>query len=166
MLTWMINGQFWVVFEFGCINSSITKVYVKLEDKNAGKKAMPNNLYATKYKVAPTQRIDANIIINKNSFQIFKKTQFPLTLTPAWTIHKVPSLTLLNSTVVSLELIKQRLFSSGQIFVPLYLSTSMSKSNILFVWFWSQIYQTELFSFGTLRIFEKRQYHIYTNFFI
>ena len=120
------------MFEFGCINSSITKVYVKLDDKHAGKKAMPNNLNATKYKVAPTQRIDANIIINKNSFQIFKKTQFPLTLTPAWTIHKVPSLTLLNSTVVSLELIKQRLFSSGQIFVPLYLSTSMSKSNILF----------------------------------
>ena len=36
----LVNGQFWVVFEFGCIDSSITKVYVKLDDKSVGKKAM------------------------------------------------------------------------------------------------------------------------------
>ena len=33
----LINGQFGVVFDFAYIDSSITKVYVKLDDQNAGK---------------------------------------------------------------------------------------------------------------------------------
>ena len=34
----MVN--LWVVFDFAYIDSSITKVYVKLDDQNAGKNAM------------------------------------------------------------------------------------------------------------------------------
>ena len=82
-------------------------------------------------KVVPIQRIEANIIISKNSSETFKRTQFPLTLAWACTVHKVQGLTLLNSTVVSLELIKQRSFSPGQIYVALSRSTSLSKLNIL-----------------------------------
>ena len=54
-----------------------------------------------------------------------------MTLAWACTVHKVQGLTLLNSTVVSLELIKQRSFSPGQIYVALSRSTSLSKLNIL-----------------------------------
>ena len=36
----LINGQFGVVFDFAYIDSSITKVYVKLDDQNAGKNAI------------------------------------------------------------------------------------------------------------------------------
>ena len=54
-----------------------------------------------------------------------------MTLAWACTVHKVQGLTLLNSTVVSLELIKQRSFSPGQIYVALARSTSLSKLNIL-----------------------------------
>ena len=82
-------------------------------------------------KVVPIQRIEANIIISKNSSKTFKRIQFPLTLAWACTVHKVQGLTLLNSTVVSLELIKQRSFSPGQIYVALSRSTSLSKLNIL-----------------------------------
>ena len=91
----LINGQFGVVFDFGYYDSSISKVSVKLDVKNAAKEAMPKYLHATKHKVISTQRIDASIIISKNPSQTFKRTQFLLTL--AW----------FSSTVVSLELIKQ-----------------------------------------------------------
>ena len=40
----LIKGQFGVAFDFAYNESSITKVYVKLDDQNAGK-----NLYAPKY---------------------------------------------------------------------------------------------------------------------
>ena len=52
----LINGQFGVVFDFAYIDSSITKVYVKLDDQNAGKNAMSKDLYASKYKVVPIHR--------------------------------------------------------------------------------------------------------------
>ena len=78
----------------------------------------------------PIQRTEANIIISKNSSETFKRTQFPLTLAWACTVHKVLGLTLLNSTVVPLELIKQGSFSPAQIYVALSCSTSLSKLNI------------------------------------
>ena len=92
---------------------------------------MSKDLYASTYKVVPIQRIEANIIISKNSSETFKRTQFPLTLVWACTVHKVQRLTLLNSTVVSLELIKQRSFSPWQIYVALSRSTSLWKLNLL-----------------------------------
>ena len=77
---------------FAYIDSSITKVYGELDDRNAGKNAMLKDLYASKYKVVPVQRIEANIIISKKSSVIFKRTQFPLTLAVVCTVHKVQSL--------------------------------------------------------------------------
>ena len=127
----LINGHFGVVFDFAYVDSSITKVHVKLDNQNASKNAMLKDQYASKYKVVPIQRNGANIIVSKNSSETFKRTQFPLTLAWACTVHKVQGLTLLNSTVVSLELIKQRSFSPGQIYVALSRSTSLSKLNII-----------------------------------
>ena len=78
----LINGQFGVVFDFAYIDSSLAKVYVKLHDQNAGKNAMSKDLYSSKCKAVPIQRIKANIITSKNSSETFKRTQFPPTL--AW----------------------------------------------------------------------------------
>ena len=48
----------------------------------------------------------------------------------ACTVHKFQGLTLLDSTIGSLELIKQKSFSPGLIYVALSRSTSWSKLNI------------------------------------
>ena len=77
------------MFNFAYIDFSITKVYIKLDYENAGKNAMSKDLYASKYKVVPIQRIEANIIVSKNSSETFKRTQFTLTLAWAYTLHKV-----------------------------------------------------------------------------
>ena len=98
-----INGQFGTVYDFGFTNSSKTKVYLKLDDKNAGKKAMLKDSYALNHQVLPVQMVEANIKISKNSSQRFKRTQFPLTLTWACTVSKVQGLTL-STIVVSFEL--------------------------------------------------------------
>ena len=69
----LINDLFVIVLDFAYLDSSITKVYVKLDDQNAGKNAMSKDLYASKNKVVQIQRIEANIIISKNSSEIFKR---------------------------------------------------------------------------------------------
>ena len=43
----LINDLFVIVHDFAYIDSSITKVYVKLDDQNAGKNAMSKDLYAS-----------------------------------------------------------------------------------------------------------------------
>ena len=125
----LINGQFGVVFDFGYIESSITRVYVKLDDENAVKEAISKNVYLTKHRVVPIKRIVANIIISKNSSQNFQKNFISIDLSVDLHIHKVQGLTLLNSTVASLELIKQRSYSSGQIYVAFSRSTSSLRLN-------------------------------------
>ena len=127
---WMINGQFEIVFDFGYISSSITKVYLKLDDEKASNNAMLKDPYASKQKEVPIQKVETNIKKNKSSSETFKRTRFPLTLAWVCTVHKVQSLTLYK-TVVSLELVKQITFSPGQIYVVLTRSTFLSKLIIL-----------------------------------
>ena len=121
-----INGQFGVLFDFAYIDSPITRVYVNLDEQNAGINAISKDLYASNYKVMRIQRVKANIIISKNSSETFKRIQFPLILAWASTVLKVQGHTLLNSIVVLLELIKQRSFSPGQIYVVLSRLMSLS----------------------------------------
>ena len=59
----LINGQFGIVFYFGYVRSSITNVYLKLDDENAVKNAMLKDSYASEDKVIPIQKVEANIKI-------------------------------------------------------------------------------------------------------
>ena len=45
----LIKGQFGAAFDFAYNDSSVTKVYVKLYNQNAGKNVILKDLYAPKY---------------------------------------------------------------------------------------------------------------------
>ena len=105
-------------------------MYLKLDDENTGKNATLKDSYVLNHQVLPVHMVEANNKISKKSLQTLKRTQFPLTLTWACTVHKGQGLTLLI-ILVFFELVKQKTFSPGQVSVALSRSTSLSKLNIL-----------------------------------
>ena len=102
---------------------------LNLDDEKSGKNAMLKDPYASYQKVVPIQKAETNTKRNKSSSETFKRTQFPLTLAWACIVYKVQGVAL-NKTVVSLELLKQRTFAPGQVYVTLQCLTSLSKLNI------------------------------------
>ena len=91
---------------------------------------MLKDSYVLNQKVVPIHMVEANNKTSKKSPQTLKRTQFPLTPTWVCTVHKGLGLALII-TIVFFELVKQRTFSPGQVYVALSRSTSLSKLNIL-----------------------------------
>ena len=67
--------------------------------------------------------IDIKTLAKKEAAPITKRTQFPLALSWACTVHKVQGLSL-NKIVISFDLLKQKSFNSGQMYVALSRVTS------------------------------------------
>lgn len=80
----------------------------------------------------PLQPVLARIKIrpNKPSSPEIKRTQFPLTLAYAVSIHKVQGLSLTN-VVISFDMVKQRSFNYGQVYVALSRATSLNGIHVL-----------------------------------
>ena len=78
------------------------------------------DLYGREHSWVPIDKLEVNIRVKsiKNSSPIIKRTQYPLMLAWAGTVHKVQGLSL-EKIVVSFQLLKQRLFNYGQIYVVL-----------------------------------------------
>ena len=93
----LLNGQFGLMFDFAYINSSITKVYVKLDDQKGSKNAMSKTCMLQSIKLCQFRQLK----------QILSSVK----------IIQSMGLTLLYSTVVSLQLIRERPFSPGQIYL-------------------------------------------------
>ena len=124
----LINGQIGTVKHISCdLNNNIHKIYIKFDDANAGLKKIDTDLLANQNKWVPIEKAEANIMIrvNKDSSPVIKRTQFPLMLAWACTVHKVQGLSL-DKAVVSFRLVKQRCFNNGQMYVALSRVTSLS----------------------------------------
>lgn len=80
----------------------------------------------------PLQPVLARIKIrpNKPSSPEIQRTQFPLTLAYAVSIHKVQGLSLTN-VVISFDMVKQRSFNYGQVYVALSRATSLNGIYVL-----------------------------------
>ena len=120
----LINGQIGTVLKIA-VNPNTKRpsiIYIKLDDDKAGQNMITNsnNTYAKEHKAVPIQPIMAKIKIrpDRPSSPEMQRTQFPITLAWACTIHKVQGLTV-DRIVISSELNKQRSFNYGQIYVAL-----------------------------------------------
>ena len=126
----LINGQLGSVFDFEYSGANITRIYLKLDDPTAGLKAQSTNRFAIQHNVVPIERTVADIPLSRFSGLYVKRTQFPLILAWACTIHKVQGLTL-QKVGLSLDLQKQKKFSPGQLYVALSRATSISSLSLL-----------------------------------
>ena len=124
----LINGQIGTV-KYVCYdeNSHISKVYVQFDDKQCGVKKIDSDSFAKQHKWVPVEKAESNIMIraNKESSPVIKRTQFPLMLAWACTIRKVQGLSL-DKAVISFNLLKQRSFNNGQMYVALSRVTSLN----------------------------------------
>ena len=124
----LINGQIGTVKHIAqSLDKNIHKIYVKFDDVKAGLKLIQTDHVARQNMWVPIEKAEASITINvsKNSSPVIKRTQFPLMLAWAFTVHKVQGLSL-DRAVVSFELLKQRSFNCGQVYVALSRVTSLN----------------------------------------
>ncbi|XP_044169485.1 uncharacterized protein LOC114973474 [Acropora millepora] len=131
----LINGQMGTVIKIALSEKTQKPniVYIKFDDSEAGRKAITNhsNSFARHNNAVPIEQVLTKIKIRpgKPSSPEIQRTQFPLTLGYACTVHKVQGLTL-KKVVVSFDLLKQRSFNYGQIYVALSRSTSLQGLHI------------------------------------
>ena len=85
-----------------------------------------SNRIAQQYQAVPIQSISVDIrtIEKKQSSPVIKRTHFPLMFSWACAIHKVQGLSL-NKIVISCDLLKQKSFNPGQIYVAVSRVTSL-----------------------------------------
>ena len=131
----LINGQMGTVVRVQTNQTNNPVVlYLKFDDRNAGKELIntKGNCFAGENHVVPIEPVLAKIKIRpgKASSPEIQRVQFPLTLAWACTVHKVQGLTL-NKVVLNTELIKQRSFNYGQIYVALSRATAFNSLYIL-----------------------------------
>ena len=101
-------------------------IYIKFDDKLVGKKQINSDNYAKQHNCVPIERFatDIEICKSKPSSPVIKRTQFPLMIAWACTVHKVQG-NQFRQIVVSFELNKQRSFNPWQMYVALSRVTSL-----------------------------------------
>ena len=122
------NGQIGTVNNFKFDQQgNIMIVYLKMEDNKAGMRLICSDIYGRQNNVVPIQRVEKDIKINKNSpsSPVVKRLQFPLMLSWACTVHKVQGKSF-SKIAVSFDLVKQKSFKPGQIYVALSRVTTLN----------------------------------------
>ena len=119
----LINGQIGTVKKSYTLNGKIISIFVTFDDANGFNQRRSNHLNINHVSY---ERTEAKFnITKKKQSGVVTKTQFPLVLAYACTVHKVQGLTL-DKIVVSFQLDRQKNFKAVQMYVALSRATSMS----------------------------------------
>ena len=124
----LINGQIGHIPFFESAGNRISKIFVKFDNINVGRKMQMSSPLAQQYDSVPVEIHETDMKINMKSasFPYIRRTQLPLILAWACTIHKMQGLTI-NVGVVGLDLNKQKPFNHGQMYTALSTITSLSR---------------------------------------
>ena len=116
----LMNGQIGKVSFVKMKSGHVTKIYIIFDDPDVGRKKRASDQLACQTNTVAIERCDTDIRINpfSPSSPYIKRTQFPLALAWACTVHKVQGLTI-NKGVVGFDLVKQKAFNPGQMYVAL-----------------------------------------------
>ena len=115
----LINGQTGIIRHIEFAQGSVCKVYIKFSDEQAGSKAMRSFYLGKQNSWVPIEKCETEISIKKGPVSpSFKRTQFPLTLAWASTVHKVQGLHL-EQGIIDFNLRKQKSFGPVQIYTAL-----------------------------------------------
>ena len=131
----LINVQMGTIFKIAVDDTGKPSVlYIKFDDFNAGRELINayDKAFARDNNVVPITPVLTNIKIRpgKASSPEIQRVQFPVTLAWACAVHKVQGLTL-HKVVISVDLVKQRQFNYGQIYVALSHAVSLNTLYIL-----------------------------------
>ena len=125
----LTNGQLGTIIGFKLYqNNKVETTYTKFDDQQVGLNAKRQSAdpLAYHYSAIPISQTSAQIEIchRKMLSPEIEKTQFPLCLAWACTVHKVQGL-ILSSLVVCFDLQNQKSFNYGQVYVALNRVTSI-----------------------------------------
>ena len=111
----LVNGQLNTVKHISKnLNGEVTKVYIKFGYAGDGQKKINKGTFATQHSWVPVEKFEADIKLKANTYVVIKRTQFPIMLAGACTVHKVQWFNL-PKIVVRFDLHCQRNFNYGQI---------------------------------------------------
>ena len=97
----LVNGKLGTADNIVFTESGISNIYLKFDDSLVAKQLMCSDFYCNKHQVVPVNRVELHIsLTRKNNLYLVSRTQFPLILAYACTIHKVQGLTIPNTKVV------------------------------------------------------------------
>ena len=107
----LVTGLVGKVMRIGHLRNTVKVIYVKCDDQNAGLATMQSDIIAWQQHLVPILKYEVYFPIKKNKPNpSIKRTQFPLVLSWARTVHKVQGLSLKES-VTSFDLQRQKSFN-------------------------------------------------------
>ena len=123
----LINGQIGTVKHILTDRGNVVKIYILMDDSNAGLKKRNSDAVARQNLWIPVEKAEASIRLraNKELSPVIKRTQFPLMLAWACTVHKDQGLSL-DKAVINFDLLKRRCFNYGKMCVALSRVTSLN----------------------------------------